>query len=163
MKGISRTVLLALVSCLVATASAIDKSILESYVKVQAAVLKKDPAAMKELWLRYVDPSCFAQRKGKKVSYKQLTDLVEPQMKMVKKVNSCKIQVLSSKTKAGKVVCTVLTTQSFVISVNGKDSVFDQVTTVEDSWKKINGKFKIIEINTIKESLKQDGVIVPSN
>lgn len=145
------------------SALAIDKSITESYAKVQAAVLKKDVAAMKQLWLTYVDPSCTSERRGKKVTYKQMTDQVEPQMKMIKKVNSCKIQVVSSKTKAGKTVCTVLTTQSFVIPVGGKDSVFDQITTVEDTWKKIGGKFKIVEIKTIKETLKKDGVLIPSN
>jgi hypothetical protein len=110
-----------------------------------------------------VDSSCIAERRGKKYSYKQMTDQVEPQLKMVKKVNSCKIKVVSSKTKADKVVCSVLTVQSFVITVGGKDSIFDQQTTVEDTWKKINGKYKIIGIKTIKESLKQDGVLVPNN
>jgi hypothetical protein len=142
---------------------AIDKDILDSYSKVQAAVLKKDATAMKQLWLTYVDPSCTSERKGKKLSYKQMTDQVEPQMKMVKKVNSCKIQVVSSKSKAGKTICTVLTTQSFVIAVGGKDSVFDQVTTVEDTWKKINGRYKIVEIKPIKESIKQDGISISNN
>jgi hypothetical protein len=163
MKGLSRTIPLLVFAVVASNALALDKSISESYVKVQAAVLKKDSKAMMQLWLAYVDPSCVSSRKGKVVTYKQMTDMVEPQMKMVKKVNSCKIQVVSSKTKAGKTICTVLTTQSFVINVGGKDSTFDQVTTVEDTWKKIGGKFKIVEIKTIKETLKQDGAIVPNN
>lgn len=145
------------------SALALEKTIAESYAKVQAAVLKKDSATMMKLWLAYVDPSCIAIRRGKTITYKTMTEQVEPQLKMVKKVNSCKIQIVSSKTKSGKVICTVLTTQTFVINVGGKDSVFDQVTTVEDTWKKIAGKYKIVEIRTINESLKQDGVLIPNN
>ena len=143
------------------SAIATDKSITESYAKVQSAVLKKDGAALKQLWLTYVDPSCVAERKGKKLSYKQMGDQFEQQMRVIKKVNSCKIQILSSKSKAGKVVCIVETTQSFVIAVEAKDSVFDQVSVAEDTWKKINGKYKIVGIKMTKESLKQDGKAFP--
>jgi hypothetical protein len=139
---------------------ATDKSITESYAKVQAAVLKKDSAAMKQIWLAYVDPSCVEERKGKKISYKQLTDQVDQQMKVIKKVNSCKIQVVSSKTKGSKTICTVLTTQSFVIAIEGKDSVFDEVSTVEDIWLRIKGKYKIVGIRAVKEVLKQDGKVI---
>lgn len=163
MKVLSRVVVLAGCLSLAVNVLALDKAIIESYAKVQAAVLKKDAAAMKLLWFAYVDPSCVAERKGKKISYKEMTDQVEPQLKMVKKVNSCKIQIVSSKSKAGKVICTVLTKQSFVINIGGKDSIFDQETSVEDTWKKIGGKYKIVGIKTIKESLKQDGVLIPNN
>jgi len=163
MKGLSRSIAIVIFASISISVFALDKSISESYAKVQAAVLKKDSKAMMQLWLAYVDPGCVSTRKGKVVTYKQMTDMVEPQMKMVKKVNSCKIQVVASKTKAGKTICTVLTTQSFVINVGGKDSTFDQVTTVEDTWKKIGGKYKIVEIKTIKETLKQDGAIVPNS
>ncbi len=148
--------------CVAMVALALDKAISESYAKIQAAVLKKDSAEMKQIWLTYVDPSCEEDRKGKKTSYKKLTAAVEQQMKMIKKVNSCKIQVTASKTKGGKTVCTVETQQAFVISIQGKDHVFEVVSVVEDTWKKINGKFKIVGIKVIKETLKQDGKVIQS-
>ena len=163
MKGLMRGIVLASLCSLTLVALAVDKSITESYTKVQAAVLKKDGAAMKQVWLAYVDPSCVIQRKGRKVSYKQMTDQIEAQMKAIKKVNSCKIQILYSKSSGGKVVCTTETIQSFVIPIDGKDSTFDQISTVDDTWKKINGKYKIVEIKTIKETLKRDGVVIPNN
>ena len=163
MKGLMRCIFLGTLCSLTMTTWAIDKSITESYAKVQAAVLKKDGAAMKELWLAYVDPSCVIQRKSKRVSYKQMTDQIEAQMKAIKKVSACKIQILNSKSVDGRVLCLVETTLSFVIPIDGKDSVFDQVSTVSDTWKKVNGKFKIVEIKTIKETLKRDGVVIPNN
>ena len=139
---------------------ALDKSITESYAKVQAAIIKKDIPALKQIWQSYVDLSCIEDRKGKKLNYKQLIDQIEPQIKAVKKVNSCKVQILDSKTKGQKTICTVQTTQSVIYFIRGKDSLIDVVSTVEDTWQKVNGKYKIVGIKTIKETIKQDGKVI---
>ena len=144
-------------------ALAMEKSIAESYAKVQAAVLKKDAATLKQIWLTYVDPSCVAERKGKKTTYKKLTEQVELQMKLIKKVNSCKIRILSSRSKGTKSICLVQTVQSFIIAIDGKDSVFDEVSTVEDTWQRIDGKYKIVGIKTLEETLKQDGKVIQAD
>jgi hypothetical protein len=126
-------------------------------------MLQKNLAELKQLWLTYVDPSCVAERKGKKTLYKELSSQIEPQMKLVKKVTSCRIQILESKVKGGKIICNVKTTQSFIIAVEGKDSVFDEVSIVEDSWQKIGDKYKIVGIKTIKETIKQDGRVIQAS
>ena len=162
MNGLVRAIFCTAFACLAMMTMALDKSITESYAKIQAAILKKDVAAMKQIWLAYVDPSCEEDRKGKKTSYKKLTDAVEQQMKLIKKVNSCQILVTSSKTKGGNTVCSVETKQSFIVAIEGKDRVFDVVSVVEDSWKKIGGRYKIVGIKAIKETLKQDGKVIQS-
>ncbi len=146
--------------CLSVACLALDKTIKESYERVQTATLKKDVVAMKQIWKDYVDPNCVEDRNGKKTTAAQMIQSFERQMKLIKKVNACKIEVTNSKSKGGKVVCTVETKQSFVIAVKGKDSVFDVISVVEDTWQKVNGKYKIIGMKSIKDTLKQDGKLV---
>ena len=155
-----RTLLMSAVVVVSANALALDKTIADSYAKIQAATLKKDVAALKQIWQTYVDPSCVADHNGKKTTYKQLTAQIEPQLRAIKKVNVCKVQILNSKTKSGKTLCLVETTEQVVIPVGGKDSIFDIVSTVEDTWQKISGKYKIVGIRTIKETIKQDGKVI---
>ena len=162
MNGFTRAIFCIGLVGLTLVASALDKSITESYAKIQVAILKKDVAAMKQIWLQYVDPSCVEERNGKKRSYKKLTEAVEQQMKLFKKVNACQIRVVSSKIKGPIMVCTIETKQSFVVAIEGRDSVFDVFSVVEDSWKKIGGKYKIVGIRAIRETLKQDGKVIQS-
>jgi hypothetical protein len=145
------------------SALAIDKTIEESYAKIQAATLKKDTKALKTIWETYADPSCVAILDGKnKINFKQMSKLMDQQLKMVKKFNSCKIRILSSKQKGDLIICNVENTQSFVMDLNGTDSLFAGTSIVEDTWKKINGKYKLVAIKTIKENFKQDGKPIKS-
>lgn len=163
MKILGRLPILVLICSTAGSALAIDKTIEESYAKIQAATLKKDTKALKTIWETYADPSCVAILDGKnKINFKQMTKLMDQQLKMVKKFNSCKIKILSSKQKGDLVVCNIENTQSFVMDINGTDSLFAGTSIVEDTWKKINGKYKLVSIKTIKENFKQDGKPIKS-
>lgn len=163
MRNLGRLSFFVLTFLIASSACAIDKTIEESYAKIQAATLKKDIKALKSIWETYADPSCVAILDGKnKISFKKMSELMDKQLKMVKKFNSCKIKILSSKQKGDLVICNIENTQSFVMDINGTDSLFAGTSVVEDTWKKINGKYKLVSIKTVKENFKQDGKPIKS-
>jgi hypothetical protein len=134
--------------------SKLDPEIAKSYRLVQKATLAKDVVQMRALWKQYVDPTCTAQVEKQKLSSARLLALMEQQMTQIQKVTKCEITVLKFGKAKDTLVCTVKTNQAFVLLVNKKPVRFDGVTIAEDTWKKISGKYKIVNIKVLSESTK---------
>ncbi|HLO98957.1 MAG TPA: hypothetical protein VK171_10215 [Fimbriimonas sp.] len=132
----------------------LDPEIAKSYRLVQKATLAKDVAQMRSLWKQYVDPSCTAQVEGQKLSSARLLALMEQQMSQIQKVSKCEITVLKFGKAKDTLVCTVKTSQASVFLINKKPVKFDGVTVAEDTWKKVGGKYKIVNIKVLSESRK---------
>lgn len=141
-------------SLLVSGSQKLDPEIAKSYRLVQKATLAKDVAQMRALWKQYVDPKCTAQVEGQKLSSARLLALMEQQMTQIQKVSKCEITVLKFGKAKDTLVCTVKTNQAFVLLVNKKPVKFDGVTVAEDTWKKVAGKYKIVNIKVLSESTK---------